>query len=84
MTTKWQMNPTARVSITAFQAGENSKINGSEHTIVSQAIQHSNRPDSDLQKEQRKKSSIVGPTIEPAKQPNSSNESSFKILLEID
>jgi hypothetical protein len=30
-------------------------------------IQHSNR--SDLQRKQRKKSSIVGPTIEPAKQP---------------
>jgi hypothetical protein len=35
-------------------------------------IQHSDRPD--LHKKHRKKSSIVGPTIEPAKQPSSSNE----------
>ncbi len=39
-------------------------------------IQHSNRPD--LQKKQRKKSNNVEPTIEPAKQPSSSNE--FQIL----
>jgi hypothetical protein len=35
MTTKGQMNPTSRVSVTASQAGENSQTNGSKHTIVS-------------------------------------------------
>ena len=35
MTTKGQMNPTSRVSVTASQAGENSQTNGREHTIVS-------------------------------------------------
>jgi hypothetical protein len=35
MTTKGQMNPTSRVSVTASQAGENSQSNGREHTIVS-------------------------------------------------
>ncbi len=33
MTTKGQMNPTSRVSVTASQVGENSQTNGSEHTI---------------------------------------------------
>jgi hypothetical protein len=35
MTTKGQMNPTSRVSVTASQARENSQTNGREHTIVS-------------------------------------------------
>jgi hypothetical protein len=35
MTTKGQMNPTSRVSVTASQAEENSQTNGREHTIVS-------------------------------------------------
>jgi hypothetical protein len=35
MTTKGQMNPTSRVSVTASQAGENSQTNGREHKIVS-------------------------------------------------
>jgi hypothetical protein len=35
MTTKGQMNPTFRVSVTSSQAGENSQTNGSDHTIVS-------------------------------------------------
>ncbi len=34
MTTKWQTNPTSRVSVTASQAGENSQTNGPEHTMV--------------------------------------------------
>jgi hypothetical protein len=38
MTTKGQMNPTSRVSITASQAGENSQTNGPEHTIVSRIL----------------------------------------------
>ena len=38
MNTKWQMNPTSRVSSTAFQAGENSQTNGVEHTIVSSIL----------------------------------------------
>jgi hypothetical protein len=46
-------------------------------------FQHSNRPD--LQKKQRKKSSIVGTTIEPlaAKQPSSSNEFQNSKLTQI-
>ncbi len=44
-------------------------------------IQHSNRPD--LQKKQRKKNSIVRPTIEPAKQPSSSNEFQNSKLTQI-
>ncbi len=38
MTTKGQMNPMSKVSITASQAGENSQTNGSEHTIVSSIL----------------------------------------------
>jgi hypothetical protein len=38
MTTKGQINPTSRVSITACQAGENSQTNGLEHTIVSSIL----------------------------------------------
>ncbi len=34
MTTKGQMSPTSRVSVTASQAEENSQTNGLEHTIV--------------------------------------------------
>ncbi len=38
MTTKGQMKPASRVSITAFQAGENSETNGHEHTIISSIL----------------------------------------------
>ena len=68
MTTKGQMNPTSRVSVTASQAGENSQTNGREHTIVSIIL-------TDLIfKEATEEEHIVGTTIEPAKQPSSSNE----------
>jgi hypothetical protein len=79
MTTKGQMNPTSRVSLTASHAGENSQTNGCELCELQRTydcIQNSNRPD--LQKKYRKKSNIVGPTIEPAKQASSSND--FQIL----
>jgi hypothetical protein len=68
MTTKEQVNQTSRVSIAASQAGENSQTNGSEHTIEPSIF---SRPDH--QKKQQKKSIIVGPTIELAKQPSLSN-----------
>ncbi len=38
MTTKGQMNPTSRLSVTASQAGKNSQTNGPEHTIVSSIL----------------------------------------------
>ena len=38
MTTKGQMKPTLRVSLTASQAGENSQSNFPEHTIVSSIL----------------------------------------------
>jgi hypothetical protein len=68
MTTKGQMNPTSRVSVTASQAGENSQTNGSEHTIVSIIL-------TDLIfKEATEEKQYCRTTIEPAKQPSSSNE----------
>ncbi len=70
MTTNGQMNQTSRVSIAASKTGENSQTNGPEHTIVS----------SILKKKQRKKSI---PTIEPAKQPSSSNEFQNSKLTQI-
>jgi hypothetical protein len=45
------------------------KTNSPEHTIVPSIL-----TDLIFKKKERKKSSIVGPTIEPAKQPSSSNE----------
>ncbi len=70
MATKWQMNPTSRVSLTAAQAGEKSQSNGPEDTIVSSIL-------TDLI---FKRSSIVGPNVEPAKQASSSNEfQNFKL-----
>ncbi len=38
MTTKGQMHPKSRVSITSSQAKENSQTNGPEHTIVSRIL----------------------------------------------
>jgi hypothetical protein len=68
MTTKGQMNPTSRASITASQAGENSQTNGSELTILSSIL-------TDLiLKEAREEEQYRQLTVKPAKKQNSSNE----------
>ncbi len=77
MSTKRQINPTSRVSILASQAVENSRF-----PEPYQWIQTYNRNSvssiltnlMSLQEKQQKKSSIVGSTIEAAKQPSSSNK----------
>ena len=68
MTTKGQMKPTCRVSLTASQAGENSQSNVPEHTIVSSIL-----TDLIFRRNLRRRTALSGPTIESAKQPNSSN-----------
>jgi hypothetical protein len=66
MATKGQMNPMSMVSITVSQAGENSQTNGPEHTIISSIL-------IDLIFKTSNGRRAVS-TIEPAKQPSSSNE----------
>ena len=68
MTTKGQMKPTCRVSLLASQAGENSQSNVPEHTIVSSIL-----TDLIFRRNLRRRTALSGPTIESAKQPNSSN-----------
>ena len=79
MTTKGQMNPRSRVSVTASQAGENSQTNCRKHTIVSIIL-----TDLIFKEATEDRSSIVGATIEPAKQPSSSRRvSNFLIVTNI-
>ena len=68
-TTKGQMNPTFRASLTASQAGENSQINAPEHTNVSSILTFLT-----FRRNQGRRTAPSGPTIESAKQPTSSNE----------
>jgi hypothetical protein len=64
MPTKEQMKQNSRVILRASQTGEKRQTDGPEHTIVSSIL-------TDLIfKRTWKKSSIAGPTIEPAKQPS--------------
>ena len=63
MTTKGQMKPTCRVSLTASQAGEKSKSNVPEHTIVSSIIMNLI-----FSRDLRRRTAQLGPTIESAKQ----------------
>ena len=75
MTTKGQMKPTCRVSLTASQAGENSQSNVPKHTVVSSIL-------TDLiifRRNLRRRTALSGPTIESAKQPNSYN--TFPVIL---
>jgi hypothetical protein len=62
------MNPTSRVSVIASPAGEKSQTNGPEHTTVSSIL-----TDLFFQRSNGNRR-----TIEPVKQPSSSNE--FQIL----
>ena len=68
-TTKGQMKPTFRVSLTASQAGENSQINAPEHTNVSSILAYLT-----FRRNQGRRTAPSGPTIESAKQQTSSNE----------
>ena len=68
-TTKGQMKPAFRVSLTASQAGENSQINAPEHTNVSSILTYLT-----FRRNQGRRTAPSGPTIESAKQPTSSNE----------
>ena len=68
-TTKGQMKPTFRVSLTASQAGENSQISAPEHTNVSSILTYLT-----FRRNQGRRTAPSGPTIESAKQPTSNNE----------
>ena len=68
MTMKGQMKPTFRVSLTESQVGEKSQRNASEHIIVSSIL-----TDLIFRRNLRRRTALSGPTIESAKQPNSSN-----------
>ena len=68
-TTKGQMKPTFRVSLTASQAGENSQINAPEHTNVSSILAYLT-----FRRNQGRRTAQSRPTIESAKQQTSSNE----------
>ena len=68
-TTKGQMKPTFRVSLTASQAGENSQINAPELTNVSSILSYLTS-----RRNQGRRTAPSGPTIESAKQQTSSNE----------
>ncbi len=61
MATKEQMNPTSRVSITASQARENSRTDGSKHMIVYSVLTHL------IFKEVTEEGQYCRTAIEPAK-----------------
>ena len=58
MTTKGQMKPTCRVSLTASQAGENSQSNVPEHTIVSSIL-----TDLIFRRNHRRRTALSGPPL---------------------
>ena len=68
-TTKGQMKPTFWVSLTVSQAGENGQINTPKHTNVSRILTYLT-----FRRNQGRRTALSGPTIESAKQPNSSNK----------
>ena len=63
-TTKGQMKPAFRVSLTASQAGENGQIHAPEHTNISSILTYPT-----FRRNQGRRTAPSGPTIESAKQP---------------